>query len=82
MKCFFYEDYQSCVSTATSSGYIIICDRATFTRRQVCQVPGEGDHYKQVKLQLSFAIIISTFHANFCVLVGLSVTCMSLTSAK
>ena len=48
----------------------------------VSQVPGEGDHYKQVKLQLSFSIIISTFHAYFCVLVGLSVTRMSLTSAK
>ena len=56
MKCFFYEDYQSFVSTATPSGYIIICDRATFIRRQVSQVPGEGGHYKQVKLQLSFLL--------------------------
>ena len=79
---FLYEDYQSCVSTATPTGYIIICDRATFIRRQVSQVPGEGDHYKQVKLQLLLSIIISTFHAYFCVLVGLSVSRMRLTSAK
>ena len=62
MKCFFYEDYQSFVSTATPSGYIIICDQATFIRRQVSQEPGEGDHYKQVKLQLSFSIIIFYYH--------------------
>ena len=55
---------------------------ATFIRQQVSSGPGEGDHYKQVKLQLSFSIIISTFHAYFCVLVGLSISRMSLISAK
>ena len=34
---------------------------ATFIGRQVSQVPGEDDHCKQVKLQLSFSIIILSF---------------------
>ena len=74
MKCFFYEDYQSCVSTATPSGDIIICDRATFIRRQVSQVPVEGDHYKQVKLHLSFLL---SFQLSMPIFVG-SLVCLLL----
>ena len=74
----FFEDYQSRVSTTTPNGFIIICHQATFIRRQVSYVPSEDHHYQQVKLQLSFSIIISTFHAYFCVLFGLSVSRMNL----
>ena len=45
-------------------------------------VPGEGDNYNRIKLQLSFSVITSTFHAYFFALVGLSVSRMSLISAK
>ena len=57
-EVFFYKDYQSCVSTATVKNFMIFYWAATFIRRQVSQVPGEADHYRQVKLHLSFSIII------------------------
>ena len=45
--------------------FVIFYRATTFIRQQVSYIPVEGDHYNQVKLQLSFSIITSTFHAYF-----------------
>ena len=72
MKCSSMKTNKVTFPRPAPSGYIIICDLATFIRRQVSHVKGEGDHYKKGKLQLSFSVIISTFHAFFvCCLVCL-----------